>query len=148
MRKGKTSIVLFNASVVLAGLKSPFGGSAKLLSWCKNRKIRGLISEIILDEIVRNTPKIGLSRKVTADLGSLFDIKIAPQKEEIEFFRGIVTDFGDAHVLASCKEENAEFLVTLDKKHLLVLKNKVKIFKIVSPGELINFRGLRARGFL
>ena len=137
MRKRKTPIVLFNASVVLAGLKSPFGGSAKLLSLCKNKKIQGLISEVILDEIVRNTPKIGLSREAVKDLGSLFDIKIAPQKQGVESFRGIVTDFGDAHVLASCQEGKAEFLVTLDKKHLLVLKNKVKIFKIVSPGELI-----------
>lgn len=137
MRKRKIPIVLFNASVVLAGLKSPFGGSAKLLSWCKNKKIQGLISEVILDEIVRNTSRIGLSREVIKDLGSLFDIKIAPQKENVDFFRGIVSDFGDAHVLASCREENADFLVTLDKKHLLVLKNKVKAFKIISPGELI-----------
>lgn len=143
MRKSKPVKVFFNASVVLAGLKSPFGGSAKLLNWCKDKKIQGIISEIIIDEIIRNISKIGLSREVTADLGSLFDIKIAPQKEKVEYFKGIVTDFGDAHVLASCTEENVEFLVTLDKKHLLVLKNKVKIFKIVSPGELIEMYNLQ-----
>jgi len=43
--------VLFNASVVLAGLKSPQGGSGELLLWSKQKKIQGLISEAILDEV-------------------------------------------------------------------------------------------------
>ena len=35
----------------------------------------------------------------------------------------IVIDDGDAHVLASCEKEKVDFLVTLDKKHLLILKS-------------------------
>jgi predicted nucleic acid-binding protein len=46
-------------------------------------------------------------------------------------------DHGDAHVLASCQEHKAEFLVTLDQKHLLILQDKIKAFKIVSPKHLI-----------
>lgn len=46
-------------------------------------------------------------------------------------------DEGDAHVLATCFENGISCLVTLDKKHLLVLKGKVKGLTILTPGELI-----------
>lgn len=59
------------------------------------------------------------------------------KKECCPKFSKIVIDAGDAHVLASCRETKAQFLVTLDKKHLLILGKKIKWTKIVSPGELI-----------
>lgn len=132
-------IVLFNASVILAGLKSPSGGSAKLLRWNKERKINGLASEIIVDEALRNASRIKFSEEeVYSAINKTFrSICPPPQASLVSKFKAIVIDYGDAHVLASAKEENVDFLVTLDKKHLLVLKNKIKIFKIVSPGELI-----------
>ena len=43
--------VLFNASVVLAGLRSKNGASGELLRLVKIGKIDGLISQIIFDEI-------------------------------------------------------------------------------------------------
>ena len=49
--------VLFNASVVLSGLKSPKGGSGKLLQFVKLGKIDGKISEVIYDEIFKTSSK-------------------------------------------------------------------------------------------
>jgi len=110
-----------------AGLRAPNGGSGKVLSWAKKRKIQGIVSEIILDEVLRHVAKIGWEEKqVLRYLGNIF-----------RNYENIVKDLGDAHVLSSGKEVKADFLVTLDKKHLLSLKNKVKDFKIVTPGELI-----------
>lgn len=133
-----THSVLFNASVVLAGFKSPTGGSAKVISWVEKGKIKGIISETILDEILRNALKIGFEK---VELGKrvqrIFQITKEPKIETLDQFKSIVLNFGDAHVLASCKESKADFLVTLDQKHLLVLKNQIKKFKIVTPGKLI-----------
>jgi len=135
----KAPIVIFNASVVLAGLRAPSGGSGKVLSWAKGGKIKGIISEIVLDEVFRHVAKIGQEEKRALKyLGSIFKkIFPPPQKENVEVYENIVKDLGDAHILASAKEAKANFLVTLDKKHLLVLKNKVKDFEIVTPGQLI-----------
>ena len=131
--------VFFNASVILAGLNSPTGGSGKLLSWCRNRKINGVISEIVMDETIRHTGKIGINpAHVRLAIKTIFgQILEAPAKENVAKFDKIVIDPGDAHILASCYETKPDFLVTLDKKHLLSLTKKIKWVKIVSPGELI-----------
>jgi len=131
--------VFFNASVILAGLRMLGGGSGKILSWAKQRKISGIISEIILDEVSRNSPKINRSRNWILSQSRIIFAKISspPGLNNVNHYKNIVIDYGDAHVLASAKEKKADFLVTLDKKHLLVLKNKIKDFNIVTPGELI-----------
>lgn len=134
----KKPLVVFNASVIIAGLYSPGGGSGKLLRWLANKKINGVISEIILDEVVRNINQIKKSRtEVEDNLLSLFRIVRAAGKNKVEKYFNLVVDKGDAHLLATALEIGAEFLVSLDKKHILILKNKIKTFKIVSPKELI-----------
>ena len=53
-------------------------------------------------------------------------------------YQRIVIDPGDAHVLATYNQEQCDVLVTLDKKHLLVLQGKVKGMQILTPGEFLN----------
>ena len=138
MPKVKTPTVFFNASVVLAGLKSPSGGSGKLLLWIKRNKIKGVISEIILDEVLRNSGKINKNQKqLNKIVQGIFSIQAEPKKETVALFEEIVVYPGDAHVLASGLECGADYLVTLDQKHILVLKGHIKEFKIVTPGQLI-----------
>ncbi|MEK7470929.1 MAG: putative toxin-antitoxin system toxin component, PIN family [Patescibacteria group bacterium] len=131
--------VLFNASVVLSGINSPNGGSAVLLNLVKAKKINGIISEIILDEILRHAPKFGQTRDEISNfcLRIFSEISSAPNEREVKKYFRIVIDDGDAHVLASCEKEKVNFLVTLDKKHLLILKGKIKGLNIYTPGELI-----------
>ncbi|OGM35323.1 putative toxin-antitoxin system toxin component, PIN family [Candidatus Woesebacteria bacterium RIFCSPHIGHO2_02_FULL_38_9] len=131
--------VLFNASVVLAGLRSPSGGSAKLLDYSEKREIDSCISEIIFDEIIRNAEKIDLTKSYIAEKCIKLFEKIIPSPSEklVNKYKKIVIDEGDAHVLASYDEEKIKYLVTLDKKHLLILKGKIWGLKIVTPGELI-----------
>lgn len=137
-------LVFFNASVVLAGFKSPKGGSGKILSWAKKGKIKGLISEIILDEVLRNASKIGFDKLVLErKIKEIFQIKVAPEEGIVNYYGNIVIYFGDAHVLASSEQAKTEYLVSLDQKHILILKDKIKGFKIVTPGELI--QGLRGK---
>jgi len=133
-------IVFFNASVILAGLKSPNGGSAKLLNWVKENKIIGIISETVIEEVLKNTNKIFLTKEKALKLISQnFLVIKAPSKKFFYLFKDIVLDEGDIHLLVSTKNVKANFLVSLDKKHILSLKNKIKDFKIVSPKELIEF---------
>lgn len=139
-KKQKELKVLFNASVILAGLKSPHGASGELIKRIRSRRMRGVISELILEEAVRHANKIGLpaeEMRVRAEL--IFEVESAPPDADVEKYRRIVVDFGDAHVLAAAAVEKCDVLVTLDKKHLLVLKGKVKGIQILSPGELIKW---------
>ena len=135
----QTPIVFFNASVILAGLKAPTGGSGKLLGWGKERKIVAVTSEIVLDEVLRNVGKVGLGKKRSErEISKIFKyLYFPPEAHVVKAFEEVVIDYGDAHVLASAHQAKADFLVTLDKKHLLALKKKIKGIKIVSPGELI-----------
>ena len=139
MKNLKTPTVFFNASVIIAGFISPTGGSAKLLKWTRENKITGIISEIIYDEVMKKSEKAGLSPKeIRRKLFLVFNnIKKAPNEKLVKKFNNIVIDLGDSHVLASSIESKVDFLVTLDKKHLLVLTQKIKGLKIVSPKQLI-----------
>ncbi len=133
--------VLFNASVVLSGLRSPNGGSGKLLQFVKKNKIDGKISEVIFDEILRHYKKLGIPKdKIETETSKLFkDIVNAPNEKVVKKYKKIVIDEGDCHVLATCEEENIKHLVTLDKKLLLVLKGKIRGLSIYTPGELIEY---------
>lgn len=137
--KTSSKLVFFNASVILAGLASPTGASAEILGWVKKGKIAGAISEIILDEVKRRSEKIGIgSQEAETQTLSIFHlVHPAPAKSTVAKYDSVVADMGDSHVLASADETAADFLVSLDKKHILILEDKIKKFKIVSPGKLI-----------
>ena len=130
--------VFFNASVILAGIRNPRGGSGKLLEWVRDKTILGIASEIILDESIRRSNKIGKTQnEVETLIKNIFSLLSAPSSKEVERWKNIVLDYGDCHVLASSKQSQCSYLVTLDRKHLLSISQKVVLFKIVSPKELI-----------
>lgn len=133
-------LVFFNASVIIAGLVSTTGGSARLLKDVKEKQINGVISEIIVDEVLRHTAKIGKPRStIEQSIKSVFPIVLAtPARALVHKYKEKVVDQGDAHVLASCDELETNYLVTLDKKHLLSIAGSIKKFRIVSPGQLIS----------
>ena len=135
--------VLFNASVVLAGLRSKNGASGELLRLISIGKINGLISQLIFDEVVRHCEKLGLDPKSAKEqVLNIFAKNIikSPEEKTVDIYYSKVSDPGDAHVLASYQEENCDALVTLDKKHLLILQGKIKGINIYSPGEFLIFR--------
>ena len=91
-----------------------------------------------MDEVQRNIDKVGLRKKDIKRIVEIFQrICSEPKKSTVLSFYKLIVDCGDAHVLASAKEEKAEFLVSLDKKHILILRNKIRKVKIVSPADLI-----------
>lgn len=131
--------VLFNASVILSGINSPKGGSAEVLNFVEKGLIEGIISEVILDEVLRHSDKFDLSKnEILCCISNIFKrVLVAPTENYVKKCARKVVDKGDAHVLATCLQNNIPYLVTLDKKHLLVLKGKIRDLVILTPGELI-----------
>jgi predicted nucleic acid-binding protein len=138
MRKKQKIRVFFNASVILAGFRSPNGASGTLLSWIKQQKITGVISEIVWNEVLRNTHHVGLSRENIKQWMIQYFLTItAPKQSNFAPYQKKVVEAGDIHLFVSAEESKSDYLVSLDKKHVLVLQKQMKDFRIVSPGELI-----------
>ncbi len=136
-RKQRKLRVLFNASVLLAGLRSGTGASGNLITAVKAKRLTGVVSEIIFEEVLRHAGKLGVSVERARNVLAKFEMHPAPAELNVKKYKKVVIDFGDAHVLASAEKGDCNFLVTLDKKHLLALKEKIKTFSILTPGEFL-----------
>lgn len=132
--------VYFDASVIISALLSSTGGSAKLIKFTKLQAIAGITSQTIIGEIENRSRKINRDLKEIRQFiknSSLVVRKgITPAENNIYEF---LVDKADAHVIAGAKLTKCDFLVTLDKKHLLNedVKQKFLPLKIVSPKELL-----------
>ncbi len=131
--------VFFDASVILAGLKSPKGGSGLLLKWSGQGRVEGCISEVVLEEAIKHEAKLGLEKgSVEKKAAKIFKNHIYPAPKGLGLkYQKFVIDVGDAHLLESSKKLKVDYLVSLDKKHVLRLSQTIKDFRIVSPGQLI-----------
>lgn len=134
--------VFFDASILIAAMLSPTGGSSLLLEYTKVRKITGITSLTVVDEILEEdkSKKIKRSKEeieqFIATTGLLVRERITPQ--DIASYQDMV-DIEDAHLIAGAHLTKCGYLVTLDKKHLLRvdIKGKFLPLKIVSPKELL-----------
>ena len=132
--------VYFDASVIIASLLSPSGGSSKLFEYVKTGKLVGITSQTALDEVLEKTEKIKKSKKEIEDFvaksGLLVRKNIA--LKEIAPYKGLV-DAEDAHLLAGSELTNCTHLVSLDKKHLLrpEIQKRFLPLKIASPKDLL-----------
>lgn len=130
--------VYFDASVIVSALISSTGGSAKLLEMVKEKIITGITSQTVIDEVLEHTEKIKLSSQIIQ--GYITNSRLLVRKKitqnDIDPYKDIV-DAQDAHVLAGAHLTQCKYLVTLDKKHLLILKGKIKRIKIVNPKKLL-----------
>jgi putative PIN family toxin of toxin-antitoxin system len=128
--------VFFDASVVLAGLKSPQGGSAKVLERVKKKKIKGVVSELVIYEVERNLDRLGVKEHYSRRFWLYFKVVPAPLNL-MKKYEKLAKDKGDVHLFTTAYSTRADYLVSLYKKHVLDLKGKIKDFCILSPGELI-----------
>lgn len=133
--------VFFDASVIFSAINSAIGGSAKLASLVKNKAILGLTTQTVIDEVKDNAEKIKAKKLIDIDnyvLENNFIVRSIINTTEIKPFEGLV-NIKDAHVVAGAILTGSEYLVTLDKKHLLNLsiQSKFKQIKIISPADLL-----------
>ena len=137
--------VFLDASVIIAGLYSPSGGSAVILNLIEKGIITGVTSQVILGETKRNIVdkllKITEKYEQFAKQSKIVVVPI-PAKETVAKWHNII-DPKDAHVLAATIASKADYLVTLDRKHFMLEQvKKAVVFKIVTPKELIEILSL------
>lgn len=135
----KSLTVFLDASVILAGLASPNGGSGKLFAAAIKKKLTLITTPLIINEVKRHLGKLKLKEKQLTDClnQNLISLKSNPKTELIQHFNKFTQDPNDAHVLAGAISTNCRILLTLDKKHLLTTKAKkaLKPIQILSPKE-------------
>ncbi len=133
--------VFFDASVIIAALLSPTGGSSLLLQYIKTRTIIGITSQTVLEEMLEEDKPKKLKRsheeigKFIAHSGlivreSINAQEIAPYKNDV--------DEEDAHLFAGALLTKCSYLVSLDKKHVVRpdIQKKFLPLRIVTPNEL------------
>ena len=134
------SKIFFDASILIAAILSPTGGSAKLLKLAKNRAIVAITSQTVIDEVINHTEKIHKTPEeillFVKESGLLVRERVT--QTEIEKVSGIV-DSTDAHLLVGARGAACQYLLTLDKKHLLRsdIRKNVAPLRIVNPKELL-----------
>ena len=134
--------VFFDASVVIASMLSPTGGSSLLLQYVKIRHLSGVVSQTVISEITdkKKSKKIKKTKTKIEEwiAGSGLTVRKTVTKEEIEPYIGMI-DKDDVHLVAGARLTHCTHLVTLDKKHLLRsdIAKKFLPLQIVSPKELL-----------
>lgn len=133
-------IVYFDASVLIAALLSPSGGSALLLKYIKSGQLTGITSQTALEEVFDKTEKLKRSKEEIEQFiaNSFLLVRESISMEEIIPYRNVV-DREDAHLIAGAFLTKSTHLVTLDKKHLLreEVQKKFLPLRIASPKELL-----------
>ena len=129
-------LAFIDASVILAALGSKSGGSSQVLKLVRKRKIDGVTSQAVVEEVFRNANKIKITESEVSRLISSSSLKVipAPISEEVEKYLSVTVE-KDAHVVASAIKSKANIIITLDKKHLL--SKKIKGLAVLTPGEFL-----------
>lgn len=137
MNIGRNNKVFFDSSVVIAGLASPYGASAALLTLSEMGLIIPVISERVITEVIRNIekkmPKY-LSHFIRAFKILPFMLR-EPDEKDIKIAGNLINE-KEAFILAAAISSEVDYLVSLDK-HFFNLQCKNLSFKICTPGELI-----------
>jgi len=134
--------VFFDASVIIAALLSPTGGSALLFRFIKTGDIVGITSQTAIDEVVAEDKfeKINKTKEEIEQFIAKSGLRVREviTPSEIEPYRGLI-DAEDAHLVAGANLTRCSHLVSLDKKHVLRedVRKRFLPLKIVNPKELL-----------
>ncbi|OGL77892.1 hypothetical protein A3J43_02945 [Candidatus Uhrbacteria bacterium RIFCSPHIGHO2_12_FULL_54_23] len=130
--------ILIDSSVIIAGLLSPSGGSAKVLNACREGGVFCYLSPAIRNEVVRNLPANQPSLKEQFERYASSCQTAEVKDEELNEFVGIV-DEKDIHVIIAARNAGADVIVSLNRKHLLDnmrIRNVIHV-RIITPKTLI-----------
>ena len=124
----KETRLFFDASVLVSGSHSTQGGSALLLEACKAGAFRAqATSAVFLESLhaLRGFPPESLWRFYRLLVEINWDVLPVPPSEVLETYPRYI-DPKDMHVLAAAVEGRAEYLLTLDRRHILAAAEPVK----------------------
>jgi putative PIN family toxin of toxin-antitoxin system len=132
--------VFFDASVIIAALLSPTGGSSLLLRFIKTRTIVGITSQTVIDEVLEQESKLNKTKGEIANFigGSSLVIRELITLDEIRPYENLI-DKEDAHLIAGAKRTKCTYLVSLDKRHVLRedVRARFQPLKIMNPKDLL-----------
>jgi putative PIN family toxin of toxin-antitoxin system len=134
--------VFIDASVWIAAAGSPTGGSSLVLDVCRGTRYAALCSQRVLLEA-----QINIRDKLPAEALVCFYRLLAATSPEIvppatpgqeAQYEPLVTA-KDAHVIASAIHGRAQYLITLDRKHLAneAVRGAGLPFQVMLPGEFL-----------
>lgn len=131
-----------DTSALFSGLWSSQGGARALLQLGELQRVRLLVSPEVMDEMERV-----LRRKapdLLADITLVLDrarveVVASGCAEEIEACTKWTRHLGDAHILAAARRAKADYLVTLDREHLLANRAVIEHggIPIGTPGDAL-----------
>jgi len=143
MQIDRDTTLFFDASVLVAGSHSSRGGSALLLDACRAGGFRAQITLAVLVESLHVLDAFPLEsqRRFDTWLAEIdWDFVPVPSAEVLNRYSQYIAQ-KDVHVLAAAVENRAEFLLTLDRRHILAAAEAVKQAKlsitILRPGDFI-----------
>lgn len=132
--------VFFDASVIIAAILSPTGGSAKLLKLAKSKDFIAITSQTVIDEVSEHTEKIHKTLEEISWYVKESGLLVRERVTQAEIKKvSSVVDPTDAHLVVGARGSACHYLVTLDKKHLLRsdVRKTVHPLCIVNPKELL-----------
>jgi predicted nucleic acid-binding protein len=143
MRINRLTSLFFDASVLVAGSHSPDGGSALILAACQVGGFEAYTTSAVLLETQRTLedfPQQSSDRFHQLLEEISWKLLPVPPEAVIERYTQYV-DPKDAHVLAAAVEGRSDFLLTLDRRHILAAADGVKQagfpIVILRPGDFI-----------
>ncbi|MDP2918665.1 MAG: putative toxin-antitoxin system toxin component, PIN family [Dehalococcoidia bacterium] len=133
-------LVFLDTNVLFSGLYSPNGPSGRILKHYITGKIRIVVSQLVLEEVVRTIKEklpVALPAFRILLLNSPPVIVKDPTAAEIARWSKVI-DVADAAILASAVTIKPDYLVTGDK-HFFANKATVKKarLKIVTPAQFV-----------
>lgn len=136
----RDTLLLFDASCLVAAAGSPTGGSSFLLSVCARGFLRGVVSQPILLEAERNVlDHLGseaLARYHRLLATTPLDVVSLPPLPDIASIAPAINP-KDAHVVAAALRASAPYLISLDKGLLRQVSLANLPLIALSPGEFI-----------
>ena len=134
--------VFLDACILMAAAHSPSGGSALVIEVCQGRRFKAAVTVKVLLEA-----RLNIAEKFDeADLIRFYQLLAAldpemiplPATEKLDQYKSLITQ-KDVHVLAAALQCGADYLITLDRRHLitpLILAAGLAI-KIMTPGDFL-----------
>jgi len=144
MKITSDTTLFFDASVLVAGAHSEEGGSALLLDACELAGFTAQVTSLVVLEanhvLERDFPARSLARFHRYLAQIEWEVLPVPPRETLQEYAAMI-DRKDLHVPAAALEGKTEFLLTLDRKHILAAADAVEKaglpIRILTPGDFI-----------
>lgn len=134
--------IFFDACCFFTAFNSSNGAASLILELARFKHLSIVANNEVVREAYLNLHKKSDTKKRdhfqrTIESG-LIELLPSPDSQEIEKWKNL-THEKDCHILASALLSKVDFVITLDKKHLLTskVKNNFSI-QVINPGEFLN----------